>query len=80
MDDCLNFVVFVEKKLVSGNCSIQVGRRLLARQSWAEAARALNKGIEKGNLDDTDEACALLAKCHSLMENAEEHLRATNDD
>ena len=70
MSDWLNFLVFVERKLESGNCSIQIGRVLLEQGYWGEAARALNKGIEKGNLEDSNEAIALLAQCNRTMGNA----------
>lgn len=78
MNDCLSFVVFVERKLKSGNCSIQIGRILLERGCWGEAARAFNNGIEKGNLDDSSEALAMLAKCHRLMGDAEHKMRVDN--
>ena len=67
MNDSLNFLVFLEKKMQSGNCSIQIGKILLARQSWGEAARALNIGIAKGNLEDSGEASTLLRQCRGLM-------------
>jgi len=67
MNDWLNLVVFLEKKMQSGNCSIQIGRILLDQQSWSDAARALNNGIMKGNLEDPDEASALLEKCNAMM-------------
>ncbi|MEH6592328.1 MAG: hypothetical protein V7746_18835 [Halioglobus sp.] len=67
MSDWLNFVVFVEKKMQSGNCSIQIGKILLEQQSWSEAARALNNGIAKGNLEDSSEASVLLKKCQGMM-------------
>ena len=67
MNDCLNFVIFLEKKMHTGNCSIQIGKVLLERQSWGEAARAFNIGIAKGNLEDSTEASTMLRKCHGLM-------------
>lgn len=67
MNDWLNFVVFLEKKLQSGNCSIQIGKILMKQQSWGDAARALSNGIAKGNLEDPGEASTLLKKCHDLM-------------
>jgi hypothetical protein len=70
MNDCLNFAMLLEKKLQSGNCSIQIGKILLEQQSWSDAARALNKGIAKGSLDDSDEASALLKKCQGMMRNS----------
>ena len=63
----LNLVVFIEKKLQSGNCSIQIGKILLKQQFWGDAAKALENGIAKGNLDDLSEASALLKKCHGMM-------------
>ena len=72
LNDWLNFVVFLEKKLQSGNCSIQIGKIFLEQQSWSDAARALNNGIAKGNLDDSNEASALLKKCHSMMSDSGE--------
>ena len=70
MVDWLNFLVFIEKKCESGNCSIQIGRFLLEQGCWSEAARALNKGIEKGNLDDSNEAYTLLEKCNHALGNS----------
>ena len=67
MNDGLNFVIFLEKKMHTGNCSIQIGKVLLERQSWGEAARAFNIGIAKGNLEDSNEASTLLSKCHGQM-------------
>jgi hypothetical protein len=67
MYDWLNLVVFLEKKLQSGNCSIQIGKILLKQQFWGDAARALENGIAKGNLDDLSEASALLKKCNGMM-------------
>ena len=67
MNGCLNFVIFLEKKMHTGNCSIQIGKLLLERQSWGEAARAFDIGIAKGNLEDSMEASTLLRKCHGLM-------------
>ena len=70
MDNCLNLVVFVEKKLESGNCSIQIAKILLDQQCWGLAAKALNNGIAKGGLDDTEEASTLLLKCNNMMAEA----------
>ena len=67
MSDWLNFAVLLEKKLQSGNCSIQIGKILLEQHSWGDAARALNNGIAKGNLEDPNEASALLMTCHGMM-------------
>ena len=70
MNDCLNLAVFLEKKLHSGNCSIEIGKILLERQCWGDAVKALSNGIEKGNLDDSSAAFSLLAKCHTIMGDA----------
>lgn len=71
MSDWLIFLVFLEKKIESGNCSIQIGRLLLEQGCWGEAAMAFNNGIEKGNLHNSKEALALLAQCHRTMGNAD---------
>ena len=71
MENCLNLVALVEKKLKSGNCSIQIGKILLDQQSWGLAAKALNNGIAKGGLDDCDEASTLLLKCNNMMADAD---------
>lgn len=83
MNDWLNFAVFLERKLQSGNCSIQIGKILLEQHSWSDAAKALNKGIAKGNLEDSSEASALLRKCQSMMSNSvrlEHHQSKALDD
>ena len=67
MNDWLNLVVFIEKKMQSGNCSIQIGKILLAQQLWGDAARALENGIAKGNLHDLHEATVLLRTCNDMM-------------
>ena len=67
MNNWLNLVVFIEKKMQSGNCSIQIGKILLAQQLWGDAAKALENGIAKGNLHDLHEASALLTTCHGMM-------------
>ena len=67
MNDWLNLVLLIERKLQSGNCSIQIGKILLKQQFWGDAARVLENGIAKGNLDDLQEASDLLKKCHGMM-------------
>ena len=71
MNCWLNFAVFLEKKLQAENFSIHIGKILLEQQSWSEAARALNNGITKGKLEDSNEAYVLLKKCHRMMSNSE---------
>ena len=67
MNDGLNLALVVEKKLRSGNCSVQIAKALLDRHAWGAAARALKTGIAKGDLDDYEEATSLLRQCRSML-------------
>ncbi len=69
MGNGLNLAVFVEKRLQAGNCSVLIGRILLERQRWGDAARALENGLRKGGLEDSREASSLLAECYRRMGN-----------
>lgn len=77
MSNGLNLAVFVEKRLHAGNCSILIGRILLERQRWGDAARALENGLRKGGLEDSGEAHTLLAECYRRMGNLG-HFRKLN--
>lgn len=48
------------KHVKHGNMEVQMGKHYLANNEWGPAIQAFKQAMEKGDLDNRDEVCALL--------------------